>query len=1573
MNINNNISDDIQNVNRIINNQRLKDKMKDNEKQFLLEVMINKKILNEQKTEIKDKADFDSFIEIINKLNYEEILSVFNYFNKIKIQILKILINGFIEYDINNIDKENNLLLLISKTIHFYFSKNIFYFIYDKLSHLFREHHKMKGINLINKFEKTFIIWKLLYNIDNFSPYSNKNNLLNIALFPNLDNPKKNIVINFGEKMKLGKLTNGTDSYNIIICFEKSPILDLNEYINNFSFLKLIDNEDYSLDIKYHDIFSRKNNIENLESDVDNINCLSKVNKIEISMCYRKYSIKINDNEKKIERSDFNFSFNSIKKIEILNFFLGEFSSITIEKHLTIIKNDCNEHPIKESIQINIKKDNLINKRLHNIESSIFLNDKEINYKNNDIMKIEGEIFSNNYFDIKNGKYLNKSRINLNNINYFGGFNSFIPLFKLIKYITIELGNTIVKNENFDVNQYFQKSLIWIKDSIKIIIKFICLNENNYNNFLKIIAPFIGAVSETVESLKKLKNDSMELLMNDEIFFILYIIILNSNCPKNIKNAFIELFKINQNCDNNIKMDSIILDINKIELKSIEWYFLFILNLTEFLVINFDSNEKVLSILIEQLKKILIYTKDKNKYMFEAMTPLFNFMNDFCSNNTNTDNTFLNYNNKLKDNKIYFKYILNLIKTYINSINVSKNKISLADMQKVILNEIRVYFEKNHEQKLKIIDTFKYNIDEFQSLQVFFLFLEEKDFIPQNELLINEIIDYHGQYHHLMKELFIFNRMWSNQSLFFKKSLEEIKNQKLKYKNINYYTRNFQRPIIYPILDYKHRYPKFSKFNITKELYLLEEDSDDYNFDLISHKLDDYIKDYNKRIIEKIKSNKSIQCFENICLIKPEYHVKGMLLIAKNESINNKIIIFFISYPYDFQNNIKYCPTCNKKEEYIQKNSQKNKNELCFGSFFECPEKEANRIIKIDSNEIRLLSKRIYYYRKSAFEIFTETKSYYFNLKDEDEMLILFSSLQNPFKNLYFPINVNGNIIAYKKINKKIFDKMDYNELLSQNNNFIEFISNKISKREFCEMCMFDLIMLINLISNRSFNDLLQYPIFPTLFLFEFKNNNNKNNIIERKLSKHIGFQQKSEGGKIRLKLLKNSYYESRSDSVISLNKEKFYFNTHYSNIVYVTNFLIRLFPYSFLAIELQGEGFDNPNRLFSSIEETFYNISSQKSDLRELIPEFFYLPEMFMNINNINFGLKTNDSPVDDIIINNEIFGKPKNNEIKGGKNTEIYFTFVEYMKNSLEFSKGKLKKWINIIFGTKQKFNYAKEQFFRTESYIDVDKETYKQYIDDDITMRSVEFGLIPLQTIYNRDLLWCLRKNNYEIVDKDIENKIISQSVFKIKKKEKEINNEINEEKDSEDDNDYNKNDKIDENYFHNDYKDYWEESLNITFKINNDNEIGKLEIYKNDILEYQLFDHNDKIIDFFYNKRLNMFATSSLDGYICIYILPNKLFSMIKHSTTYYDKIFLSANPFPSVIAIDKKDNKITNFSLSGIMINSLEIKHKSKIEYDCIPLFNMYGGTFKDRLNIHSKLGQSEIIDVPNGDTKILLK
>ena len=75
-----------------------------------------------------------------------------------------------------------------------------------------------------------------------------------------------------------------------------------------------------------------------------------------------------------------------------------------------------------------------------------------------------------------------------------------------------------------------------------------------------------------------------------------------------------------------------------------------------------------------------------------------------------------------------------------------------------------------------------------------------------------------------------------------------------------------------------------------------------------------------------------------------------------------------------------------------------------------------------------------------------------------------------------------------------------------------------------------------------------------------------------------------------------------------------FLYGSNYSNPIYVCNYMMRLFPFSHISIELQGKSFDNPNRLFLSVENAFHNSISQTTDVKEIIPEFFYLPEMFFN-----------------------------------------------------------------------------------------------------------------------------------------------------------------------------------------------------------------------------------------------------------------------------------------------------------------------------------------------------------------------
>lgn len=63
-----------------------------------------------------------------------------------------------------------------------------------------------------------------------------------------------------------------------------------------------------------------------------------------------------------------------------------------------------------------------------------------------------------------------------------------------------------------------------------------------------------------------------------------------------------------------------------------------------------------------------------------------------------------------------------------------------------------------------------------------------------------------------------------------------------------------------------------------------------------------------------------------------------------------------------------------------------------------------------------------------------------------------------------------------------------------------------------------------------------------------------------------------------------------------------------------------------------QGGKFDHADRLFQSIEGTYKNCLSNTSDVKELIPEFFYMPEFLMNSNSYHFGVKQDGEPIGDV-----------------------------------------------------------------------------------------------------------------------------------------------------------------------------------------------------------------------------------------------------------------------------------------------------------------------------------------------------
>ena len=295
--------------------------------------------------------------------------------------------------------------------------------------------------------------------------------------------------------------------------------------------------------------------------------------------------------------------------------------------------------------------------------------------------------------------------------------------------------------------------------------------------------------------------------------------------------------------------------------------------------------------------------------------------------------------------------------------------------------------------------------------------------------------------------------------------------------------------------------------------------------------------------------------------------------------------------------------------------------------------------------------------------------------------------------------------------------------------------------------------MWLNIFSNRSYNDISQYPVFPWILssyedplqveqkkiLTEMKNETPQNldqsfvslnttlqdfnekdetiiDYLYRDLNSPMGMLELSEEGIKRKELFMETYETLKNEKDEEINIKPYIYGSNYSNPVYVCNYLMRLFPFTHISIELQGHGFDNPDRLFLSIYNSFNNSTTQKTDVRELIPEFFYLPEMFLNINKLNMGILENGKEVNDVIT-------PCNNNP---------YDFVMIMKSVLENNKisYSLQNWIDLIFGSKAKGKEAElaNNIFTEASYqenIDLNKVDNKESY-----LRLVEFGLIPNQ---------------------------------------------------------------------------------------------------------------------------------------------------------------------------------------------------------------------------------------------------
>jgi len=227
------------------------------------------------------------------------------------------------------------------------------------------------------------------------------------------------------------------------------------------------------------------------------------------------------------------------------------------------------------------------------------------------------------------------------------------------------------------------------------------------------------------------------------------------------------------------------------------------------------------------------------------------------------------------------------------------------------------------------------------------------------------------------------------------------------------------------------------------------------------------------------------------------------------------------------------------------------------------------------------------------------------------------------------------------------------------------------------EISNFHYLMLINTLAGRTFNDLTQYPVFPWVLAdYTSEELDLTNPKTFRDLSKPMGCQTPDRESGFRERY--NAFAEMGDD-----NAPPFHYGTHYSSAMIVCSYLIRLQPFVKSYLLLQGGTFDHADRLFYSIRKAWESASrSNMSDVRELIPEFFYLPEFLVNSNKYDFGLLQNmTTAIDSVELPPWAKGDPK--------------IFIQKHREALEspYVSENLHHWIDLVFGSKQKGEAAVE----------------------------------------------------------------------------------------------------------------------------------------------------------------------------------------------------------------------------------------------------------------------------------------
>ncbi|CAH9093663.1 unnamed protein product [Cuscuta europaea] len=358
------------------------------------------------------------------------------------------------------------------------------------------------------------------------------------------------------------------------------------------------------------------------------------------------------------------------------------------------------------------------------------------------------------------------------------------------------------------------------------------------------------------------------------------------------------------------------------------------------------------------------------------------------------------------------------------------------------------------------------------------------------------------------------------------------------------------------------------------------------------------------------------------------------------------------------------------------------------------------RMWKLDS--VHEILKRDYQLRPVAVEIFS---------MDGCNDLLVFHKREREevFKNLV-AMNLPRTSMLDTTISGSV--KQESNE----GSRLFKVMAKSFSKRwQNGEISNFQYLMHLNTLAGRGYSDITQYPVFPWVLAdYESESLDLTNPKTFRRLSQPIGCQTGEGEEEFRRR------YESWDDPEVP----KFHYGSHYSSAGIVLFYLIRLPPFSSENQKLQGGQFDHADRLFNSIRDTWLSAAGKgnTSDVKELIPEFFYLPEFLENRFNLELGEKQSGEKVGDVVLPPWAKGSAKE--------------FIRRHREALEsdFVSENLHHWIDLIFGCKQRGKAAEEAVnvfyhYTYEGSVDIDSVT-DPAMKASILAQINHFGQTPKQ---------------------------------------------------------------------------------------------------------------------------------------------------------------------------------------------------------------------------------------------------